>query len=233
MRMYFDENDNLADSNLLLKISKIKHLKTLQQGVLYMNTLGSFRKYESEGMGDKEEGLLCKGSDFIVSINGSEISDVKNTAIYCYDKIPIFCIVSVPLTKVNDKEYEYVIDNQILKDFMLDPNEEYGVFLIGKDVFAHKIREKLNTTEYAWCLDKVEYTDDVSVPPKDKRYKIAFRKRTKFSHQSEWRLAIFTNVEGHYELDIGTLEDCSSIVPIKDINTDMRIGVKLNETNER
>ena len=63
-------------------------------------------------------------------------------------------------------------------------------------------------------------------------YQIAFRKRTDYSYQQEWRFVIDTHVDDHFEFDIGDISDISWIIPIEDSNKEITIEVKMNENDE-
>lgn len=229
MWLYFDDKGNIADSNLLFKIGKLKHLEELQNGSLYMNKLSSFRKYETEGMGDKEEGLFTRFTEGILYVNGIEIGEVKNGETFLFDNAPVFCLASVPLQKVGEKNYEYVISREMLEDFMQDDGEEYGILLIRKDFFVEKIKNVLDESGDAWYWDKVNYSDERPSFPKNESYKIAFQKRMKFSHQNEWRLVLYIDIDDFYRLEIGSLEGGSFLKPIKSIDDDIKIEYLIKE----
>lgn len=232
MWLYFDDKDNIADSNLLFKIGKMEHLRELKNGSLYINKLSSFRKYESEGLGDKAEGLFTRFTEGTLYVNGIKVGEVKNGATFLFDNSPVFCIASVPLKKVNDNGYEYVISKEMLKDFMLDDSEEYGILLIRKDFFVEKIKEVLDVSEYSWYWDKVNYSDERVLFPKEEAYKVAFQKRMKFSHQNECRLVLYFDVDDFYRLEIGSLEGGSFLKSIKSVDDDIKIECFIKETRK-
>ena len=232
MWLYFDDEENIVDSNLLFKIGKMEHFTELKNGSLYMNKLSSFRKYETEGLGDKEEGLFTRFTEGTLYINGIEIGEVKNGETFMFNNAPVFCIASVPLRKAEEKKYEFVISKEMLKDFMLDDSEEYGVLLIRKDFFVEKIKEVLDDSDYGWYWDKVNYSDERTLFPKEESYKVAFQKRMKFSHQNEWRLVLFFDVDDYYRLEIGSLEGGSFLQQIKSVEDDIKIEYFIKENRK-
>lgn len=229
MNMYFDKNGKMLESNILLKISELQYLEQLQKGKLYMNKLSKFRKYEQEGLGDHEEGMILSSSEGIVTVAGVEIADVKNVSLFAHSNTPIFCITSVPLKEIEKGHFQFVPDKRIFQDFAFEAGKEYGAIIIQRDAFIHKLKNKMDTLPYGWYWDQVIYSEERKIPSKDEMYKIAYQKRLKFAHQHEWRLMLFTDVDDHYELEIGDLTQCSRIFPITDIEIDMKIEAFINE----
>ena len=227
MKMFFDTDGNLTDSGILLKISKLEYLEDLRRGKLYMNRLDTFRKFEQEGLGDKEEGLVGHFPKGTMSISDTVIADVKNISLYAFNKNPIFCITSIPLMKTASNKYSYKVDSQIFRDFMFDPAAKYGAIAIDKHAFEELFQKELTRKDFGWYWNKVTYSDERPTLQKDDLYQVAFHKRMKFSHQHEWRLMLGAEVNDHYELNIGDLSNYSKIFPIDSNSPEMEFKVVL------
>lgn len=228
MKMIFDMNNNLLDSGMLLKISKLEYLEDLRRGKIYMNKLETFRKIEQEGQGDNEEGLIGHFPEGTMSIGDTVIADVKNISFYAFNKNPIFCITAVPLIKTASNEYSYKVDRQIFRDFIFNPTSKYGAMIIDKHAFAEAFQTELSKKNIECCWDEVTYSDKRPKLKKDELYRVAYHKRLRFSHQHEWRLMLFTEVEDHYELNIGDISNHSEIIPIDFNSPDMEFKVVLD-----
>ncbi|MGN1158250.1 MAG: hypothetical protein ACI4TK_18925 [Agathobacter sp.] len=227
MKMGVDENGNIVRSNLLLKIQKITHLKQLQQGKLYMKRLDFHRKNEREGAGDADEGLVAYYPTATLTIDGVEIADAKDVRLHAFGDHPVFCCFSVELEKQNEHEHLCCVNKKLLSEFA-DSSGEYGMMLIQRTAFRQRISDTLEKQNMMGWFDDVTYTDDMERYSKEDLYKVAFRKKTKFNHQHECRLLVNASVDDYYILDIGDLSDISMILPITNVEKDVKVGVQIN-----
>ena len=118
MTIYINENGDITESNMLFKLSKMAYLKNLQQGKLFMNKLNFYKNCETEGMGDEEEGLIGKISSGVLLVDEAEIGEVKNCSFYAYDDSPVFCLASVPMSKISDNKYARMFYNNNKTHFL-------------------------------------------------------------------------------------------------------------------
>lgn len=231
-RIFVDENNIITGTNLLFRVSKMKYLKDLQDGKFYINKLSFFRKYEKEGIGDKEEGLLVYCKTATMSVNGMKFADIKDLRAYTADDNPVFCFGSVPIKEVSPGNYEYVFDKKIFTDFIEEPDEEYGIMFVFEDALVNLLERRMKELNLAWCWARVTYVDQRPIIKPDEWYKVAFYKRKHFAHQNEVRLFLFTTVEDHYDLVIDSLVEHSKIFPITNDSTDLKIEFKLNNAGK-
>jgi len=232
MRMFCDETGNIVESNILVKISKIKYLEEIRSGKLYMKTLEFHRKNEKEGVGDDEEGMLMHFPKATLKIDGIEVGYAKDCKMYILGDRPVFCCLNVELERVSNNNFVCVIDKQLLADFVGN-DEEYGFIVINKGIFRERVSKALEKLNLMGWMHKVTYSDKIEKPSKEEIFRVAFRKRSRFEYQHEYRLVIDEPVVDHFVLDVGDLSDISKILTIKEIGSDIKIEVELYESNER
>lgn len=235
LRIYVDENNNIIGSNLLFRVSKMKYLEDLRDGKLYINKLSFFRKYEKEGIGDKEEGLLVYCETATMSVNGREYFDIKDLRAYTADDNPVFCFGSVTVKEVSPGIYNCVIDKRVFEEFIEKSDEEYGIMFIFEDAFVELLERRMEELKLMWFWERVIYVEQRPTIKEDEWYKAAFYKRKRFAHQNEMRLLLDTIVDDHYELKIDGLEECSEIISIpKDRNNeeDLKLTFRLNKSKK-
>lgn len=214
---------NTFESNILIKITKKKYAADIQAGKLYMNKLGYFRKLEQDGVGDDQEGLMGAAQNGKMIRNGEVVAEILD--IKTYLDFPVFCALSVPLTKVGDNKYEFVIPKKLLKEFMYDKSAEYVLIAIDKSEFIKRIDKALSDQELCGRSGNVSYTDEISFFPKKDIDKMILRKRTKFAYQYEWRVFVECHVDDHFELNIGDITDISKQIPIQGSDQEVKIEV--------
>lgn len=235
LRIYVDKNNNIIGSNLLFRVSKMKYLEDLRDGKLYINKLSFFRKYEKEGIGDKEEGLLLYRETAAMSVDEQEDFDIKGLRVYVADNNPVFCFGSVTVKEVSPGIYNCVIDKRVFEDFIEKSDEKYGIMFVFEDAFIELLERRMEELNFGWHWERVIYVDQRPTIKEDEWYKVAFYKRKRFAHQNEMRLLLDMTVDDHYELKIDSLEECSKIFSIpKDRNNaeDLKLTIRLNKSKK-
>lgn len=224
-------NEEILYSNLLTKVTKIKYAEDIRSGKLYMNKLSYFRKLEHTGVGDEREGFLCESASGYIMLNGEIVGECSNITTFL--DFPIFCATAVSFTKTDYNRGKFVVSKQLLKEFMYDENEQYVLLIINGEEFQKKVRDALAKARLNGFWGYVEYTNSKKLPASDELYQIAFRKRTTYSYQQEWRLVIDAHADDHFEFDIGDISDISWIIPIDNSDKELTIEVKMDEDDER
>ena len=144
MKMFYDEEGNLVESNMLLKVSEMKYLEQIKNGHLYMKNLDFHRNNEQEDAGDKDEGLLCRFKEGKLGINGVAFADVKNARLNLDGKYPIFCTCSVKFDKIADNRYIGIISKRLLDVFSKDKINCGVIVILARDIFEQRIYEALS-----------------------------------------------------------------------------------------
>jgi len=209
----------------LFKFGNRQHIdEFVRDGHLFMNTLQFLRKREKKDLlrFDKDEGAIhCKQAD------GATLSMKQNDA-----WLKIGTIRGPILTSDGSEEYTNVfcmyafMDNSVSEK--IDPKnfcfgDTYAILTNG-DEFLLRVkkaaeREGLTTrhtlVEY---VNRSTYNGTMGV----------FRKFSEFAYQSEFRIAIVSNVSGPYSLRIGDLSDISLTGNLKELSD--RIRIKRNSS---
>ena len=221
--MQVNMDGNIIESNLLAKVTRIEYAKDIQAGRLYMNNLSYFRKLEEDGIGDDQEGLIASGQTGTGYYKGQKAFDVKNLKAYMDG--PVFCAMSIPLSKNVDGTAKFKIPQQLLREFMCDKDAKYALLVIDKEKFQNRIEAAVDEQGLYGCYGMVHYTDDESLVD---LFQAALRKRTRYAYQHEWRLVLSLSTEKAFILDIGSIEDISFCLPINSSESDIEIGVNYN-----
>ena len=226
VEMITDDNGNVLESNLLIKVTKRNYAEDIQAGRLYMKSLRYFRELEQQGVGDEEEGLINTAPKGEIFWNGQKIGDVRNIRTY-YD-CPVFCTATVSLKKQKNGSIKYTIPLKLLREFMVDKTADYVLMIINRNEFQKRIDEKMREKKIQGFFGNVNYTDEKAHFSHEERYKAAFRKRMEFAHQHECRLALNLAIEDFYVLEIGDISDITTFIPIFDNEHEMAIEVQYN-----
>lgn len=221
-----DKNGMIVESNLLLKITKEQYAEDILSGKLYMNSLKYFRELEHEGVGDEQEGALCIGEAGDLLYKGRVLAKVKN--LNAYYNFPVFCALSVPLYQVEEGNYEFLVPQKMLREFMYDETAKYAAVLINRYDFEERIKKTLVQYKIMGCLGKVEYLDKIIPYPSKEKLRSAFRKRKEFAYQNEWRIALDFPVEDHFVLDIGNISDIACKMPVENAAQEMKLEVRFH-----
>ena len=227
--VYTDENGIVLDDAILIKVTKMEYIPSLLDGKLYMSTLSKFRKMDQDGVGDDQEGLLGIMPSGIMQYNDMDIADVKDVHVYLNNH-PVFCTLAVPLKKVSEDIQEFCLEKKYLEEFMFEKDAKYGMLVFHKDSLKQRLDEVFNQEGICGYFEKVNYSDDTSFPEKGEEWTAAFRKRTRFQHQHEYRLFLSHEIEGDScVIDIGDVRDFAWAFPIPDVDAEIKIGMDFSK----
>lgn len=221
-----DESGTVVESNLLVKIAKEQYAEDILSGKLYMKSLRYFRELEQEGVGDEQEGALCIGATGDLLYKGQIVGKVKNLRAH-YD-FPVFCALYVTLNQVCESDYEFLIPQKMLREFMYDRTSKYAAIIINRCDFEKRIEKALDQYKLLGCLGKVQYSDEIIAYSYEERLKVAFSKRKNFAYQNEWRLALDFPVEDHFILEVGDISDIARKISIDNSEQEIKIGVHVH-----
>lgn len=199
--------------NKLVKFGQKEHLEALlNDGVIYMNNIEYFRKYEESQpdhlRGDRYEcfdyisqnnKILCfneMASNSTFEVNDATVFENRNMYIGY-----LCCMYAVYSDKVNTP-----IDKRML-DF-----GDYAVVIHNPNEFMHRIKEYGKEKNlYPNCFPVKYYDEKTKIGPLH-----AFMKRNKYSYQSEARIYIHSyNPQEYMILSIGSIRDIAYMVKLK------------------
>lgn len=206
---------------LLVKVGKLVHLEELRKGKMFMRPLSFHRenekKHPSSGVGDADEGLMMrvtKDMDLQLFVDGVAIEGVSMVQTFTNCSNPVFCCATANYELTEDQKVRVHFKNEYLSDFCLDNSVEYGFLLINQEVFLHRVALACKRQGIRFAAREVIYTDTQEPRLQEVDGQLvspAFFKRTRFSHQNEFRLLFSNHVTDSFILDIGSIEDISEI----------------------
>jgi hypothetical protein len=242
---------------LFVKFSdNIEHLKSLQQGNLYMNNLKYFVELEEKtgipGMGDKMEALNV--------INDIEVSFYKlgtdhlitkakaKKANFRYEDAlfkPVYCLFAITADMlVVHKETELDVELKInfTEEQKSKMTSEFGKYalVISPPHFSERLRKSFNEKGHEFSGKYVDYIDNnVNEQRRIEAFanpdtRMFFFKDHGFKHQNEFRIVIFNKDEESAILEnIGELQDCSSLLKTEDLFTSDTYILNVHLKNEK
>ncbi|NFH34360.1 hypothetical protein FDC49_18060 [Clostridium sporogenes] len=213
---------------ILIKFAeKYEYVKMAQEGKLYMNSIGCYKKIEEEVKylrKDESEGI-CRNyqpnknkliiNNMIIDpehIEGS-IKVSKNKDL----KKHIYCMYSLYYQNDSISHKDLIIDKKV---------KEFGEwFLLINDVseFLQRVSKKLKTLNVDFKGKLVEYKDLNKYNGKVD----LFTKNANYAYQKEYRIVLDCYNEDPYILDIGDISDISKIGQTKDIFNMIKIEEKI------
>lgn len=215
------------ENSTLVKFGKQEHIDNLfNHGEMYMNNLPYFWKIEGDlARNDPNDSLAeyykgCKGYITLKSPEDKEIKITINNWDYRIppknpEKINLFCMYAL-----RPFHGSFPVDER---------NFQFGdsaLVLLNGDEFILRIANVLKQDSIIAKSNLVEYVDNKytgEIGP--------FRKRVKFSYQSEWRLVCLGGEGEPRKLNIGSLKDISRVIPAREINTQVKIIDNNQENN--
>lgn len=209
-------------------------------GKLFMNTIRSFKEYKDEAgelRGDEYEGVVAlyqpeklgeikfgehtiPASDLAapIVIQGSHLLDHN-----------VFCIYSL-----NSRGHD-TVSAETLSDFKRTIELHESCFGLGKHCvvilnasqFIERCQSAIKNLNVKGNLGLVDYFNEYEFHGNMPSDKLGYQKRSKFSHQREYRIKIDLNrsESGPYVLDVGDLSDIAVMTTPKDFND--QLGLKL------
>lgn len=207
------------ENSTLVKFGKKKHIENLyNHGELYMNNLPYFWKIEGDEvrhdpndslaefhMGNRGDAILKtpEGKEVKINITNWDYKIPPATP----EKINLFCMYAL-----RPFHGSFPVDE---RNFTFGDS---ALVLLNGDEFIKRVAAALKKESIVGKFDLVEYVADNytgRIGP--------FRKREKFSYQSEWRLVCLGGSGNHRKLYIGSLRNISRVIPAKKINTEIKI----------
>ena len=202
----------------LIKFQSAERIESLQDGLIYMNSLEWFRKHESENgdivVGDSFEAMFhINEGRFILPDTGEEI-EIKNELIQT--------------TSSNDYAYCMFGINPYSNSFSFTDEQKENIesfgdtalLILDKDEFFNRIRKAALKEGYEIYGGFVRYYDETQdsvnliMSLLSGIHNIAYWKRKKYYYQQEFRFLVHApNCEkNHLELNIGDIRDISKVL---------------------
>lgn len=218
----------------------IDHLKSLQQGNLYMNNLKYYVELEEEtgiaGMGDKLEALnvinnvevsfYLPGTDHLITqATAKQVNFRYEDALYK----PVYCLFAITaemLTIHEENESEIELKINFTEDQKRKMTSEFGkhALIISPSHFSERIETSFNEKGYDFSGAYVDYIDNnVNQQRRMEAFsnpdtRMFFFKDLGFKHQSEFRIVIYNKDEENAIVEnIGDLQDCSVLMKTEDL----------------
>jgi len=226
----------------LIKFARRKeHAEDLQNGLLYMNKLKTFREYrdlDGHLRSDPYEGVIgiFQPDKVKIEFQGTPIDTKSIVApILVHDKLLLekyaFCMYSVNSqnwTQVRGEELEQFRSDLAIHEevYGLGP---YATVITDTTMFVQRIRAAMTSKGHSWRLALVEYYDSSAQMGFFDQSLWGFHKRHEFQLLQECRLIIDdlqSTTDGPFMFDVGSLRDISIVTPsayLKDsLNIDPR-----------
>lgn len=215
-----------------------EYAESFVNGKLFMNTIGSFKKYEDkfgELRGDKYEGIIALYQpDKLGEIKLGEVSipasDLAAPIVISDNhllKNNVFCIYSL-----NSRGYDSV-SAETLSDFKRTLELHESCFGLGKFCvvitnameFIERCKSALEKENLNADLGLVDYYNDHEFHGQMSKDKLGFQKSHLYAHQREYRIKIDTNRSepSPYILDVGDLSDIAVITTPKEFNDQLEL----------
>lgn len=226
--------ENITLENLSFKpyyygfrFGRLDRLKDLQEGHVYMKNLDYFIKEEERtgipGRGDKDEALMFY-SDNVKAYDpetNSLIFTGKAEVRSSNDRYkPVFCMMlkdvyQHPVSLNYPKLITRIsFDNKLLDDFSENSQEPYVMIITDVAEFINRIETELTARNLRLTRNFVNYRDTRVIWKNDKgiEFNDAFCKRECFKYQEEFRLLLETQVDDHFEFNIGDIKNITNII---------------------
>lgn len=202
-----------------IKVGQLEHIKSFQEhGKIYMNTIKYFKELENDCQRkDKFEGIeKLEQLNWIkikIDENTSIESSKKNNTLISgqyqiepkYHLGNLFCLTAIT-------------DQLIEQNNKLDPKmKKFGdtvLIIYDTTKFLTRLNARLEKIKLNYRYGLVTYYDRKNFNGELN----ILHKSNFFEHQSEWRLNIETLKEEPYELEIGSIEDISILLPSSKID---------------
>jgi len=219
----------------LIKFGKEKHIRSLQDGILYMNPLSYFKGIEEQdrSRGDKNEGLdryiqpefaNIKIDDHVVDNN--DITKPVETRRNKEQGANLFCMYAIDFKRLQKNEFKLKLKKE-MHEFgdtgliVLDCPEFFNrintvIFLENKKLY-NEVIEPLGDglVEY---VDKNTYSGKMGL----------FKKFKDYNYQNEFRIALdvpdsLVGTNDVFKLDIGDISDITKIFKTNEFEDIMEI----------
>ncbi|WP_218060156.1 hypothetical protein, partial [Aliivibrio sp. 1S128] len=194
----------------------------IDDGLLFMNNIEYFRKYEGEENGelvrsDMAEGLAVsmQSEKVNVTFNGLELGGLTGNIDVRYnheDKTNIYS-----MTRISDQD---ILDAGELGLYLSKKFQKFGnkaVLIAGKNIekFHERLEEKINNATDIYTINESNIiAAQVEYVRRDEHHGNmgVFRKFDSYAWQHEWRIAFKNNqLSGPYSLKLGSLKDIAIV----------------------
>jgi hypothetical protein len=205
----------------LLKFGDSDHIDDLIRGKLYMNPLSYFERLEAEEhldlRGDSFEGVgrLVQADGAILSIqvegNFQPVMQIAGAIRWRPTggfKANLFCMYA--LREPTGPQFVHPLNLRF--------GDTFAVFTNGEE-FLRRVRDAAALSAHELQEGLVEYIDE----QRHQGIVGLFRKRLRFAHQSEFRLALVPGIERPYCLHVGDLSDIALTGPLAELNQRLRL----------
>ena len=202
----------------LIKFQSEERITSLQDGLIYMNSLEWFRKHENANgdtvVGDSYEALLHMNEGKIILPDTGEELEIHNENIKTsVSNDYAYCMFSINPCVNNFSFTTEQIEN--IKSF-----GDTALLILDIDEFLSRIRNAALKEGYEIHFGFVRYYDDtidsadVIISLLSGMHNIAFWKRKMYEYQQEYRFLIHTKdfTKDHLELNIGDIRDISKVI---------------------
>lgn len=202
----------------MIKFQSRKHLESLQNGLVYANTLHYYRELEKQTgdatIGDSFDGLFHVNEGIVkIPETGEEfvLNDqlIETSASNDY----VFCMFGIP---ANTEQFQFSDEQrEHMKSF-----GDSALIILDSDEFKKRVTEAAKAKGYDVHFGKVNYIDssidyaNVLISMQQGIWNVAFWKRIMYEYQKECRFIFSPGKAGvdHLELLIGDISDISVIV---------------------
>lgn len=212
----------------------------VMEGKFRCNTLKFFKNYKEEAfnnIGDIDEGILMNVTSQseaklkIKAVGTDDWHELNFVNLKSHSKSVltnnIFCMYAPNIELDNQYSIEEV--EQIIR-IQEDAEKlgEYLVIIIKPEIFFERLRkEVVDKKKFTLKRGLVNYVDmSNSFHIKDEN--AGFLKSNAYEHQKEYRIMLDDGKDEdlHIDLEIGSLEDISFIIPTRDFNTSFKLENK-------
>lgn len=215
-----------------------EHAAAFTKGNLYLNTIGYFKKVESEcddGRGDTTEAVAIwsQPHDFAMNldvpgigsteISGKDIVAPVSMAFDYHDYFHVLCLYAIHTTGFEcvDGKIEYSPEDAETLQRQLHIDErcfKFGGFPVITPAvsFLDRLRAALKSQGYKSTAKLVDYYDDEVFNGEIPTSEIPFRKQKRFSYQREFRLCVYPHKrqDAPITIAIGDISDiCGRVEP--------------------
>lgn len=208
----------------LIKFQSKALIDSLQNGLIYANTMEFYRQKEQGGdehVGDAAEGMFpiangsytCVETGKTIPLN-NELFHTKNSFDY------VFCMFNCSMTS---GRFSF---NEQQKKEMLAMGDT-ALLITEPDEFKRRVKLAAEKRGFEVHFGKVQYYDEsktdirMLISGLGSTWKYAFWKRDRYSYQQEARFLFSPYKRGmdHIELEIGKIDDISRKLPVESVFT--------------
>jgi hypothetical protein len=216
------------------------HREGFLDGLLYMNTLGFFRRYQEQAeanIGDRHEGtisllqpgqstmtLTCDGlPDWEYTIPAEDFAGPSVIQFDGHNPLNVLCLYAVHergCTFESDEAFERFVEAQMMKP-EVDDLGDYAAVVVDTRAFQKRVLGEIHSRGFGAVAGLVDYYDPLTFNGSFDKAQAVLKKRDNYAHQREYRFALDrgNEVEEAFTLPVGSLRDIA-------------IGCRTSEVND-